>query len=150
MRKRVYTAGAMQAYVGSSRATQWRDEAESYFYNRDADFKIIKPTDYYEYGKSHHKTEKEIMRYELRLVKNADDVLVNLNDLRSSTGTKDEILYAYINDVPVIGFIDEDLSGDELVERVHPWKYEQCERIETGTGSMKAAIDYIIEYYGET
>ncbi len=65
------------------------------------------------------------MRFDLRMVREADIVLCNLRDLHSSLGTSDEILYAFISGKPVIGFIDDDSE----VKNIHPWKIEQIFRI---------------------
>lgn len=97
----------------------------------------------FEIGKNYHKSESEVMRFDLRMVREADIVLVNLRDLHTSLGTSDEILYAFINGKPVIGFLDDELE----VKNIHPWKVEQIDRIETGKDSMKRAIDYIYRYY---
>ena len=77
-------------------------------------------------------------------------MLVNLANLRKSVGTCDEIMYAYMNNIPVVGFLDIDrnLSTEEIIELVHPWKYLQINRIETGSKAMLNAMNYIMEYYG--
>ena len=100
--------------------------------------------DYFEYGKNYHKSEREVMRFDLRMVKAADVVLVNLKDLNKSLGTSDEIIYAWNNDIPVIGFLEEGDIGD-----VHPWKIEQIDRIKTGKDAIQKAIEYIGFYYGK-
>ena len=83
------------------------------------------------------------MRFDLRMVRESDIVLVNLKDLHNSLGTSDEILYAFIKGKPVIGFLEDEVD----YENVHPWKIEQIDRIETGKDAMKNAIDYIYRYY---
>ena len=91
------------------------------------------------------------LRFDLRKVREADLVLVNLKDLDKSLGTSDEIFYAYMRGIPVIGFLEteDELSETEVQETVHPWKYEQIDRIETGEDAMAKAITYIIGYYEE-
>lgn len=149
MGKTIYTAGPMELHARNPRGSyEWRDLVKEYFSNTDADFRVVNPTDYYMYGENVHKTEKEIMRFDLRKVEEADIILVDLNGVRKSLGTSDEIAYAYILKKPIIGFVYEELSEDELIKVVHPWKYEQCDRIETGTDALKKAMDYIRDYYG--
>ena len=91
------------------------------------------------------------MRFDLRKIREADLVLVNLKDLDKSLGTSDEIFYAYMRGIPVIGFLEteDELSEIKVQETVHPWKYEQIDRIETGEDAMAKAITYIIGYYEE-
>lgn len=146
MNRTIYLAGAMSCYFHTEQhyyPKQWREDAKKYVKQLYDDITLVSPTDFYEIGKNYHQTEKEVMRFDLRMVREADIVLVNLKDLHSSLGTSDEILYAFISGKPVIGFIED---GSE-VKNIHPWKIEQIDRIETGKDSMKRAIDYIYRYY---
>lgn len=147
MKKIVYLAGAMEAYKDNDKAKEWREEVKEYFEMYSATFRCISPVDYYSFSDNIAKTNAEIMRFDLRKVKEADIVLVNLNDIRKSLGTSDEILYAYLLGKPIIGFIDDDIEGKELVNKIHTWKYEQIDRIETGEDSMVHACDYIMGFY---
>ncbi len=107
------------------------------------DITLISPTDFYQIGKNYHKSESEVMRFDLRMVREADIVLGNLRDLHTSLGTSDEILYAFISGKPIIGFLEDESE----IKNIHPWKVEQLDRIETGEDAMKHAIDYIYRYY---
>lgn len=150
-KKKVYLAGAIGCYgYNSEIPMEWRKEAEEYFKSRSVDFVCINPTNYYEYGKEYHNTEREVMRFDMRKVKESDVILVNLADLDKSLGTSDEIIYAWLHNIPIIGFLK---TKDEYMECqvqavIHPWKYEQVDRIETGQYAMEEAIDYILNYYG--
>lgn len=145
MKKRVYLAGALGCYPSTERYPyRWRDNAvdsiELY-----CDMIPFDPTSYYNYHSNNHQSEREIMKYELRMIEKSDIVLVNLKDLDKSLGTSDEILYAYLHNIPVIGFFE----GDVKECKVHPWKNEQIDRIETGRNAMYNAIEYINTYYGD-
>lgn len=83
----------------------------------------------------------------MRKVKNSDVILVNLNNIRRSIGTCIEIYEAFRSDIPVIGFIDEELPIEAMIDLIHPWIYYCVDRIETGKGSMLSACQYIKEYY---
>ena len=146
----VYAAGAMETYGDkSSEARLWRTRAKMYFDLHSYDFRIINPTDYYEIGANLHKEDLEVMRFDMRKVMNSSIILVNLKDLRKSVGTCDEILLAFLNNKPVIGFIEKNFeSKEELKQYVHNWKYLQIDRIETGENALENACKYIIEYYG--
>lgn len=146
MNRCVYMAGAMSCYFNTDKhdyPKQWREDAKKYVKELYDDITLVSPTDFYEIGKNYHKSESEVMRFDLRMVRESDIVLVNLKDLHSSLGTSDEILYAFISGKPVIGFLDDESE----VKDVHPWKIEQIDRIETGKNSMRRAIDYIYRYY---
>lgn len=146
MNRVVYLAGAMSCYFNTEQhdyPKQWREDAKEYVKKLYDDIILVSPTDFYEIGKNYHKSETEVMRFDLRMVRESDIVLVNLKDLHSSLGTSDEILYAFIRGNTVIGFIDDESE----LKNIHPWKIEQIDRIETGKDSMKRAIDYIYRYY---
>ncbi|MDE6434567.1 MAG: nucleoside 2-deoxyribosyltransferase [Lachnospiraceae bacterium] len=142
--KSVYLIGAMQIYgEKSEEAKTWRNKVKEYFSKYCLDFECVSPTDYYEYGGDYRKSEREVMRFDLRKVRESDIMLVNLRDIRQSIGSSDEIFYAYMLGKSIIGFIEEDLTGDKLVDYVHEWKYEQIDRIETGEGALEKACNYI-------
>lgn len=146
MNRIVYLAGAMSCYFNTEQhdyPKQWREDAKKYVKQLYDDITLVSPTDFYEIGKNYHKLESEVMRFDLRMVREADIVLCNLRDLHTSLGTSDEILYAFISGKPVIGFIED----KEEAKNIHPWKIEQIDRIESGKSAMKRAIDYIYRYY---
>ena len=127
----------MGCYKNSVQPLVWRQKAKELL---EDSFSVIDPTYYYNYGSNEHKTEKEIMRFDMRKVLYSNVVLVNLKDLDKSLGTSDEILLAYLNNIPVIGFNTENTV-------IHPWKNEQIDRIEIGKTALFQACDYIINYY---
>ena len=146
MNRTIYLAGAMSCYFNTEQhdyPKQWREGVKQYVEKIYDDITIVSPTDFYEVGKGHRNTESEVMRFDLRMVRESDIVLVNLKDLHNALGTSDEILYAFIKGKPVIGFLEDEVD----YENVHPWKIEQIDRIETGKDAMKNAIDYIYRYY---
>ena len=105
--KTIYLSGAMEVYGSTNQAREWRDEVKAYFADYSTNFECFSPADYYSYGDSYHKSQAEIMRFELRKIKECDVVLVNLANIRKSIGTSDEVLYAYLLGKPIIGFIEE-------------------------------------------
>lgn len=147
MRKTIYLAGAMEAYKDNDRAKEWREKVKEYFEMYSGTFRCISPVDYYSFSDNIATNDSEIMRFDLRKVKESDIILVNLNDIRKSIGTSDEILYAYLLGKPIIGFIDDEIKGEELINKIHSWKHEQIDRIETGEDSMIHACDYIMSFY---
>lgn len=155
MRVYIYLAGAIGCYgVGAEYPKQWRKLASEWFEKYpgyiygDYNFRCIDPTQYYEYGRDYHKSEKEVMLFDLRKIRCSDVVLVNLKDIEESPGTIDEIFYAWLNKIPVIGFFDTENNKDDF--NLHPWIREQIDRIEVGENAMRKAMVYIKDYYGET
>ncbi len=143
----VYLAGAIGCYYKEhkiEKSTKWRERAEKYFKNNSDTIECINPCRFYDYSSNYHTSDYEPMRFDLRKVKESRVVLVNLEDLYRSIGTSDEILYAYINDVPIVGFLED----EKLINTVHEWKLCQIDRIVTGEGAQERAMEYIEEYYG--
>ena len=126
------------------KATEWRKRAEIYFANNTDNFKCINPMRYFSYDTNYHTSDYEPMRFDLRKVKESRAVLVNLEALDKSIGTSDEILFAYLNDIPVIGFLED----ESLMNTVHSWKICQIDRIEFGEGAQERAMEYIKNFYG--
>lgn len=145
--KTVYLIGAKVYGSKSEKAKEWRNKVKEYFSKNCLDFECVSPTDYYEYGSGYHKSEREVMRFDLRKVRESDVMLVNLKDIRQSIGSNDEIFFAYMLGKPIIGFIEKDLTRDKLIDYVHDWKYEQIDRIETGDDALEKACGYIKDYY---
>ncbi len=137
----------MEAYYGTNKAENWRKYVKEYFEKYCDNIKVIISTDYYAYGKNYHKSDKEVFRFDLHKVRTSDIVLVNLNDIRQSIGSCIEIYEAYKSDIPVIGFLDDELPLDETIKLIHPWIYCCVDRIETGEDSMIRACNYIRAYY---
>ena len=147
MNYKIYLAGAMSCYYKENnveKAEEWRERAEIYFNTNDGNFKCINPMRYFSIDGNYHTSDYEPMRFDLRKVKESRVVLVNLEDLYRSLGTSDEIMYAWLNDVPVIGFLED----ENLIDTVHDWKICQIDRIETGNGAQERAMEYIKNYYG--
>lgn len=148
MKKKIYLSGAMGCYLGTKEegyAETWRKETEKEFQLTNSNFNIFNSTRYYNYNE--HSDGKEVMRYELNQLKTSDILLVNLKDVDSSVGTIEEIFYAYILGLPIIGFLPElDNTNNTFV---HPWLYEQIDKVFEGKDSMQDAIYYIEDYYGE-
>ena len=147
MNYKIYLAGAMSHWYKEDKiekATKWRERAEEYFENDCFGFNCINPMRYFSIGDNYHTNDYEPMRFDLRKIKESRVVLVNLEALDRSLGTSDEILYAYLNDVPVIGFLED----ENLLHTIHEWKNCQIDRIEFGYGAQERAMEYIKNYYG--
>ena len=140
---KIYLSGAIGCYEKSNSDYHktWRKDVVDMFGASIDD--CFDPTKFYNYNDSSY-TEKEVMRYDLKQLKNSNIVLVNLDSIDMSTGTAQEILYAYLLDIPIIGFIE-----DEESTYIHPWIREEVDKIFVGENSKDEAVDYIKTYYGE-
>jgi hypothetical protein len=141
MKDIIYLAGKMSG-LSIEEMSQWRNEFKIKFNQQFANslyisipFNIVSPTDYYSFAEKKHKTEKEVMDYDLWIVKNSTLVVVNL-DYPNSIGTAIELYEANKHcGTPVIGF------GTTIN---HPW-IEECVTVKYDT--MDEVIEYILEFY---
>lgn len=101
---------------------------------------VINPVDFYNYEERKHQSEEEVREYDIAHVISSDIIIVNLDGLSSSDGTKIELHDAkYHNRIPVIAF------GDiELYDRLHPWVRANITRVES---NIENVIRYIQEFY---
>lgn len=143
----VYLAGSCEGVSLEERAG-WREVCEEWLEKNCERLSAINPISFYDYGRSDHKSDAEVFRFDRRMVQNSKIVLVNLSNERNSVGTICEITMAYEKNVAIIGFYeDADLDETAMKMLFHPWIVEMCDRIETGTDAMKKALEYVRDYY---
>lgn len=101
---------------------------------------VINPVDYFNFEEKKYQSEAEVMEYDLSHVITSDVIVVNLDGLSTSDGTKIELHDAkYHNKIPVIAFGDR-----KLYEDIHPWIKENITRVEE---NMEDVVRYIQEFY---
>lgn len=100
---------------------------------------VINPVVYFNFENERYQSEKEVMDYDLAHVSTSDIIIVNLDGLNTSDGTKAELKEAYDKHIPVIAFGD---SSD--YEKLHPWIQIFITRRED---NIEEAINYIQEFY---
>lgn len=104
------------------------------------DLQIINPIDFYNFEEKRYQSEEEVMEYDLAHVISSDIIVVNLDGLSSSDGTKIELHDAkYHNHIPVVAFGDR-----QFYENLHPWVKRNITRVEE---SLDDVIRYIQEFY---
>ena len=137
----IYLAGAMgglpfEEYNG------WREDFEdsiqekASFVDQRTYLKVVNPCNYYNFEEKKHKTELEVLKYDLRRVGNSDLVVVNFNK-PDSIGTAMELAVAYEKDIPILGINKDNVE-------LHPWLENVCDRMFV---TIKDAVDYIIDFY---
>ena len=125
--------------VSFEEQSRWRQQIQDAIrYNYECEKKAIffNPVQYFNFEEVKHKSEREVMEFDLNGLRSSDLVLVNFND-PSSLGTCAELAIAYEMKLPIVG-INKD--GKEL----HPWLECFCNRI---FGGLKEAVEYVVEFY---
>jgi len=135
----IYLAGAMSG-MSFEEQTKWRQKVKDailyggYGYNFKPIF--VDPTQYYNFEEVSHKSEKEVMNFDLYKVRTSDLIVVNFND-PSSLGAAIEIAVAHEYRIPVIGLNQNNVS-------LHPWLECMCDRI---CSDMRELVSHIVEFY---
>lgn len=101
---------------------------------------VINPVDFYNFEEKRYQSEDEIEDYDLAHVVSSDLIVVNLEGLSSSDGTKIELHDAkYHNRIPVIA-----VGNRKLYEELHPWIKRNITRVEE---NMEDVVRYIQKFY---
>lgn len=140
---KIYLAGKMSG-LSHADMFNWRMRISEKLKNaasfRECNLNIINPVDYYNFEKPSHQSEKEVKEFDLKHVVTSDIIIVNLNGLNTSDGTKYEISQASRNcHIPVIAFGDK-----KLYEELHPWIKDDITRVED---DMNSTVRYISNFY---
>ena len=97
---------------------------------------FFNPVDYYNFEETRHKSEREIMQFDLNGLRNSDLVIVNFND-PNSIGTTAELAIAYDMKIPIIG-----INKDN--QELHPWLVEFVSRM---CNDLREAVAYTVDFY---
>lgn len=101
---------------------------------------IINPVLFYNFEEKKHQSEKEVRDYDLAHATTSDIVIVNLDGLNTSDGTKQELHDTnYHKKIPVIAFGER-----RLYEDLHPWVKDDITRVEDNAQDV---VNYIRDFY---
>ena len=139
---KIYLAGQM-SNLTYDQMNSWRVELKHMLLKSaemsGVKIKVINPVDYYNFQNPRHKTEREVMDYDLNHVKSSDIVIVNLYGLNDSRGTGHEIYEAFRSGIPVLAF-----GNIYEYKNVHPWDKECITRVDW---TKEELIEYITDFY---
>ena len=149
----VYLAGAERWYINNTTMDYhiaWRRSVEEWIRRFGDNMEAINPSNYYKYNENFHKSEQEVRRFFLHKISKCDVLLVNLDHIKDSVNTLNEVFFAESHNIPVIGFYewgDDDGYGDNRY-KTEPWILDACHRIESNeTSALIDALIYIRNYY---
>lgn len=107
---------------------------------RISSIKVFNPANYYNFEEKEYKSQREVMNFDLNLVKNSDVVIVNANGVGQSTGTCIEMYEAYQHNIPILGFWE---NPDDK-ESFHPWIETMFTRVDD---NMDELVRYVTDFY---
>ncbi len=136
---KIYLAGGMGS-LSFEEQSKWRNQIINAIKYGEYDYEkkpiFCNPVDYYNFTEKRHKTEKEIVEFDLNAVRNSDLIIVNFNDPKS-IGTAAELAIAYDMHIPIIG-INKDKT------ELHPWLIEFTTRM---CESIREAVEYTVDFF---
>lgn len=136
---KIYLSGSMSG-VSFDEQSKWRKQIIEAIKFGDYDYEkkpiFFNPVDYFNFEETKHKSEREVMEFDLNGVRNSDLIIVNFNDPKS-LGTCAELAIAYEMKIPIIGI---NKNGIEL----HPWLECFCNRM---CSDIREAVEYVVEFY---
>ena len=139
---KIYLAGKMGG-LSFEEMNCWRKRLKNSL-NLASEFRsyklnVVNPVDFYNFESNRHQSEREIKDYDLAHVLSSDIVVVNLDGLATSDGTKYELHDARKSNIPVIAF-----GEYKLYEELHNWTKDNITRVEN---DMEGVVEYIKEFY---
>ena len=142
--KKIYTCGKMSG-ISYVEQMAWRlkieSEIKSALSYTDERVKFVHPPYYYNYEEKYHKTEREILEWEMAQVHDCDIVIVNLDGIEDTTGSHMEL--GAVQGINRFGDKHIFVIGLGEDDGLHPWIKESCIRIED---DYAKAAEYIVEY----
>ena len=138
----IYLAGKISG-LSKEEYTKWRniisDELIGTAHLIGAKIQVINPAEYFDFENMDRHLEKEVMQFDLNMVRQSDIVIVNVSGVSSSIGTAIELYEANRLNIPVIAYTDRDVEDD-----IHPW-IENC--FSTVQMRKDELINYICDFY---
>ena len=138
----IYLAGKMSG-LNKNDYCKWRSELTDALIDKSfligSSIQIINPTDYFDFDDMDKHLEKEVMQFDLNMVRQSDIVIVNVGGVSESIGTAIELYEANRLDIPVIAYTEGDVNNN-----IHPW-IENC--LSTVQINRSELITYIIDFY---
>lgn len=140
---KIYLAGKMSGLTFAE-MNDWRRNIKDKLLEATEDvvfnITVVNPVDFYNFEDEVYQSEEEVRDYDLAHVISSDIIIVNLDGLSTSDGTKIEIHDAkYHNKIPVIAFGDK-----ELYDNLHPWHKCNITRVEN---NIEDVVEYIKDFY---
>lgn len=136
---RIYLSGGMGG-LSFEEQSKWRKQVINAILFGDYDYEkkpiFFNPVDYYNFTETRHKTEREIVEFDLNALRKSDLVIVNFNDPKS-IGTAAELAIAYEMKIPIIG-INKDNT------ELHPWLAEFTTRM---CMDLREAVEHAVDFY---
>lgn len=101
---------------------------------------VINPADYFDFNDMDRHLEKEVMQFDLNMVRQSDIVIANVDGISKSVGTAIELYEANRLNIPVIAYTE----CEEVNDNIHPWIEECLSTVQMCTNEI---VDYVQNFY---
>ncbi len=139
----IYLAGRMSG-LSKDDYNGWRKELTDILIDAAhmicANVQIINPADYFDFNDMDRHLEKEVMQFDLNMVRQSDIVIVNVDSVSKSIGTAIEVYEANRLNIPVLAYTE----CNEVSDVIHPW-IENC--LSTVQMNKNELTEYIKNFY---
>jgi nucleoside 2-deoxyribosyltransferase len=136
---KIYLSGGMGS-LSMEEQSKWRNQIINAInfgdYHCEKKPIFFNPVNYYNFEERRHKTEREIVDFDLNAVRNSDLIIVNFNDPKS-LGTCAELAIAYDRHIPIIGINKNKLE-------LHPWLTEFVTRM---CDDIRETVEYTVDFF---
>jgi len=138
---KIYTCGAMRGR-SLEKSMEWRKSIAKKIEELSIrNILFVHPPLYYNYDFENHKSEREVMEWELSQVASSDIVIVNNDGLDTSVGSLVEM--GAIQAINMFGQKHIFVVGLGKEDEFHPWIKEMCLRIEENESDL---AEFIAQY----
>ena len=140
---KIYTCGKMSGTT-FEKQMKWRKNLEELVnekYDGNDRIKFIHPPLFFNYEHMQHKTEREILDWEMKQLHDCDVVVVDFDGIDSTIGSHMEI--GAVQGINRFGDKYIYVVGVGEEKKLHPWIKESCMRIENNLDDL---AQYIAEY----
>lgn len=138
--RKVYTAGKV-GDLSYEDQMNWRWQLEKQMMDMDADAIYIHPPQYYRYGETLHRTEREAMMWDLNQIRESDIVVVHLDGIADSICTLMEL--GFVEALNQAGSKHIYIIGIGKLNSDNPWLNEVLYHRED---TVEEAAEYICTY----
>lgn len=136
---KIYLAGSMTGLPYEEQVgwrNRFKDAVKFGEYDLEKTPVFFSPPDYYSPSMANHLSEREVMEFELNVLRKSDLVVVNFTN-PNSIGTAMELMLAKEHRIPVIG-----LNKDN--KNLHPWLEECVTRM---CYSFRELVEHVVQFY---
>lgn len=138
----IYLAGKMSG-LSKDEYCKWRNELTDALINKSfaigSYVQVVNPANYFDFDNMDRHLEKEVMQFDLNMVRQSTVVVVNVDDVSSSIGTAIELYEANRLNIPVIAY-----SENGVVNDIHPWIENCFSTVQMGKNEL---VQYLCDFY---